>query len=203
MNADQEKRTRELQRISGPNLALKHVENCKVLPARDDLLALLPKGGIAAELGVAFGEFSASILERSKPRTLHLIDLWENERYIEGLHATTERFSDAIKQGSVVIHRGESVKVLENFQNGSLDFVYIDTAHSYDQTFSELCMAEKKMAPGGLIAGHDFCSGNVVAPVLYGVIQACHRFCRERDWRYKYLTLETGTSFSFCIEKIP
>ena len=47
--------------------------------SRDVLIQLLPQEGIAAELGVAEGAFSESILKYSRPRKLHLIDCWEHQ----------------------------------------------------------------------------------------------------------------------------
>lgn len=48
-----------------------------LVPAsRDELIALLPKGGVVAEVGVAFGDFSEVILARTLPKRLHLIDPW-------------------------------------------------------------------------------------------------------------------------------
>jgi len=43
---------------------------------REDFLLQLPKGGTVAEIGVASGDFSDQILDRSSPEKLHLIDPW-------------------------------------------------------------------------------------------------------------------------------
>lgn len=196
-----EARQRESRRIFGPNLEPWHVSECRLLPSRRHLLQHIPKGGIAAEVGVAFGDFSSEIIAYAQPKVLHLIDIWAADRYSAGFERVVGKFQSEIDQGSVVINKNLSLDGLSKYASGTFDFVYIDTIHDYDLTLQELVLASTKMKPGGLIGGHDFCSGNVVAPVVYGVIQACHRFCREYNWRYKYLTLETGTSFSFCLEK--
>src|SRR5687767_6022213 len=49
-----------------------------VLTSRQELLRHLPKGGIAAEIGVADGDYSAAILASAEPRELHLIDPWSH-----------------------------------------------------------------------------------------------------------------------------
>lgn len=204
MSEDKEKSSRaELAaRYHGPDLDARHTEVCRVLPNRRALLLALPKGGVFAEIGVAFGDFSEEIIKWSNPERLYLVDAWEVQRYNSGLDTVSKKFEKQIAAGSVIIKRGLSTDVIPTLIDSYFDFMYIDTVHDYDITLQELIACAPKVKNGGVLAGHDFCSGNVVAPVVYGVIQACNRFCREHGWRYRYITLETGTSFSFCLERM-
>lgn len=68
------------------------------------------------------------------------------------------------------------------FEDSFFDWVYIDTDHSYCTTWNELLLCNKKVKPDGLIVGHGFCTGNVVTPVPYGVIEAVNKFCVEYNW---------------------
>ncbi|HVP24111.1 MAG TPA: class I SAM-dependent methyltransferase [Conexivisphaerales archaeon] len=43
-----------------------------------------------------------------------------------------------------------------HYEDGSLDFVFFDTAHTYEDTASILRLYLPKLRPGGVIAGHDF-----------------------------------------------
>ncbi|MGO8484993.1 hypothetical protein AB9F39_38295, partial [Rhizobium leguminosarum] len=52
-----------------------------------------------------------------------------------------------------------------------LDWAYIDTDHSFELTWQELLICEKKVKRTGRIAGHDFCTGNKVKPIVYGVVE--------------------------------
>ena len=195
-------RRAEAERIRGPDLLPKHTEGCRVLPNRAALLDALPKGGVVAEVGVADGKFSEQILRRMQPARLHLVDAWDSERFGPGHDRVRERFAAEIARGQVAIHRGYSTDVLPRFDDATFDFIYIDTTHMYDLTLAELALAAAKVKPDGCIGGHDFTVGNPILPLMYGVIQAVNRFCRESDWRYRYLTLETHAHFSFCLEKI-
>lgn len=179
-----------------------HTENCRVLPSRDALLQRLARDGVAAEVGAAFGDFTASILMLNKPRCLHLIDSWESSRYEEGLKKIRTRFEKEITAERLVLNRGYSTDELKKFDDAYFDWVYIDTNHSFGTTFAELELSAKKVKPDGMIAGHDFCTGNVIDPVPYGVIEACAKFCVEHGWQYRYLTLESHGHFSFCLSKI-
>jgi len=178
-----------------------HTRNCTVLPTRMHLLGALPKGGVVAEVGVAFGDFTKQILLRNKPAKLHLVDAWKADGYQDGLELILERYAKEIATGAVEINRGLSTERLSEFSDEYLDWVYIDTDHSYTTTRDELLLARKKVKPGGYIAGHDFTSGNPVKAVPYGVIEACNEFCVNEGWGYEFLTLEPSGHFSFALQK--
>lgn len=183
-------------------LAARHTEGAVLLPDRLALLDSLPKGGVAAEIGVADGSFSAEILGRADPRRLHLVDLWSSHRYAEGEAQVRDRFADDISSGRVSIDKGRSTDILRLFPPAYFDWVYIDTDHSYATTAAELALCDEAVKPGGLILGHDFCTGNIIKPLVYGVIQAVNEFCVTRNWRYHALTLESDGHFSFAIARI-
>ncbi len=60
---------------AAPALEEKHLANCRVVTDRFHMLELLPKQGVAAEVGVLYGDFSEEILRRTEPRELHLPDI--------------------------------------------------------------------------------------------------------------------------------
>jgi Methyltransferase domain len=183
-------------------LAMRHTGNCRVVPTREQMLDLLPKNGIVAEVGVAFGDFSKELLERMQPQTLHLLDLWMGERYKSGLDTVTSHFKSEIEAGRVQLRQGRSVETLASFADQTFDFVYIDTDHSYVTTIAELEVARNKVKQGGRIGGHDYCTGNIVGAVPYGVVEACAEFCGKYDWTFEYLSLESHGHFSFCLKAI-
>jgi predicted O-methyltransferase YrrM len=178
-----------------------HTRNCIVLPDRRALLARLPAEGVAAELGVAFGEYTTTILEVNRPRVLHLVDIWDSDRYREGLAAIQSAHRASIGAGTIQVHKGLSTNVLPTFPDAYFDWIYIDTDHSYETTLAELRAAAPKIKPDGFIAGHDFCCGNVIAPWPYGVIEACHAFCAEDGWQYRFLALDPRGRNSFAISR--
>jgi hypothetical protein len=178
-----------------------HTQNCRVLPTRMQLLDRLPSGGVVAEIGVAFGDFTKEILKRAAPEKLHLVDAWSSERYQQGLAQIRELFKDEIACGAIEINQGLSTERLGGFPQEYFDWVYIDTDHSYATTRDELRLSAQKVKPDGLIAGHDFTSGNPVRAVPYGVIEACNEFCVQKGWEYVYLTLEPSGHFSFALTK--
>lgn len=181
----------------------KNIKDLKVVLNRENLLKLLPKNGIIAELGVDKGDFSAKIISFAKPKKLYLIDTWDSERYnLNKMNYVKKRFQKEIDTGRVYIIRGPSEKELKKFEKGFFDWVYIDTAHSYLQTLKELELCRLKVKDGGIITGHDYCQGNINKALAYGVVQAVNQFCVKYDWEFIYLTHETSRTLSFAIRKI-
>lgn len=135
---------------------------------RDRLLRAMPKGGVAAEIGVWEGQFSRRILEVCEPAALHLIDPWQympefantgfGRRKNE--HAMEEKFRavTALFAGDprVTIHRATSEAALGALADGSLDWVYIDGNHNEPFIGNDIALCLAKVRPDGIIAGDDF-----------------------------------------------
>lgn len=135
------------------------------------LLELLPADSVGAEIGVWRGDFSAYILEVVRPRRLFLIDPWQSandpghagalfDRPQPDLDELAEsvrfRFAPEIAAGRVVIHRATSAAALAELPDGSLDWVYIDGDHEYEAVRSDIAGYQRKIRPGGLLAGDDY-----------------------------------------------
>lgn len=180
-----------------------HIQNARLLTTREELLELLPKGGVVAELGVDEGEFSKSILEINKPKKIHLVDFWGSKRYNQDKRRKVEtRFKRNIEANNLEINLGLSTEVVEEFQDNYFDWIYIDTAHSYKTTIEELELYRNKIKSNGFIAGHDYERGNWNGMVRYGVIEAVYEFCVKYNWEIIFLTTELKESLSFAIRRI-
>lgn len=185
------------------NLDVKHLINLKGIVNRQELLKILPKNGIVAELGVDEGHFTKEILKFNSPKKLHLVDVWNTNRYHQGKKEQVENtFKNEIEKEQVVLNLGFSTEVVHDFPNDYFDWVYIDTTHSYENTLKELEMYSKKIKPGGFLTGHDFIIGNWKGLVKYGVIDAVYEFCNKNNWELIYLTFENREHPSFAIKKI-
>lgn len=180
----------------------KHISELKTLLDRNSLLQHLPKSGIVAEIGVDRGEFSKKILNFCKPQKLFLIDAWELERYSSGKIEVQNKFSREIVNNEIEIVCKSSIRAAVDLEDRSLDWVYIDTDHSYNTTLSELYAYSKKIKKNGIIAGHDFCKGNWITQYKYGVIDAVHEFCVKEGYRILYLTSSNEYYKSYAIQKI-
>ena len=201
---DQRQKREAVERgIPKVRLGARHMERCQLLLDRAALLRCLPTGGVCAEVGVDEGDFSEAILRTVQPRELHLVDTWASRRYSEAkFDAVRKRFAAPIADGTVRIHRQRSLEAVSSFADGLLDWVYIDTTHSYELTARELRAYAPKLRAGGLLAGHDYSMGNWERAMRYGVIEAVHEFCVQEGWSFAYLTMEPTERQSFAIRRL-
>ncbi|MBE9594452.1 MAG: class I SAM-dependent methyltransferase [Proteobacteria bacterium] len=142
---------------------------------RDFLLEAMLKDSVCAEIGVHQGKFSRMILDIVRPKKLHLIDPWkyeEGEMYKHALYGgvfggcqvdmdkryenVVKRFRSEIENGQVVIHRGYSSEVCNDFEDNYFDWVYIDGNHLYEFVRKDLELYYRKVKDGGLITGDDY-----------------------------------------------
>ena len=203
--ADEARAAREAHERTVPHARLteEHVAHCEVVLDRRVLLERLPTGAVVAEIGVDRGGFSRQILDVTAPARLHLIDVWASERYHAGLlDLVTDTFGAEIASGQVQIHRDTSVRAAGAFADGTFDWIYIDTDHSYETTRDELAAYAPKVKPGGVIAGHDYIVGNWTSGYRYGVMEAVHEFCVAEGWELVYLTAVLTEKPSFAIRRI-
>ncbi len=142
------------------------------------LLDMVPEHAVGAEIGVHIGDFSAEILRTTSPRELHLIDPWEHQKsdvyksawyggqaksgqteMDERFANVGKRFDEQVQAGRVIIHRGFSTDILDQFSDAYFDWIYIDGNHLYDYVKKDLQVSFQKTKPGGLITGDDYAEG--------------------------------------------
>lgn len=68
-----------------------------------------------------------------------------------------------------------SVQASRQFDDETLDFVFIDADHTYESVKADIAAWWPKVKPGGILAGHDFCDE------FPGVEQAVNEFFDGRD----------------------
>lgn len=140
------------------------------LPHRDRFPELLGKLGLnrtAVEIGVREGHWSRMFLGRWRGRAYHGVDPLllsaDLERYrtlMPEVHAYgVETIAALENDPRWHFHHGLDHKFVGAFSDGSLDFVYIDSAHNYRDVTDTFDRWWPKLRPGGIIAGHDYCVG--------------------------------------------
>lgn len=70
--------------------------------------------------------------------------------------------------------KGASLDVVNQFEDESIDFIFIDASHDYENVLADITAWYPKLKPGGLIAGDDY------APCWGGVIQAVNEYFTDK-----------------------
>lgn len=126
---------------------------------------------IGVEVGVFAGDLSKRLLKRNDLK-LFLVDSWGTDHSSEykasnDFHSkltqleqnhfmeVTRRSVDFAKDRATIIKK-PSIEAAKEFDDGSLDFVFIDADHSYEGCKADILAWLPKIKKGGFISGHDY-----------------------------------------------
>lgn len=120
---------------------------------------------VGAEIGVSKGRYSKWMLHCIKGLKLYLIDPWT--AYSEYVEAHDEKgqvmldnFFEETKVRlvgkNVEFIRKTSMEAVKDFEDESLDFVFIDGNHSFEYVIDDIAAWSKKVKKGGIVSGHDY-----------------------------------------------
>jgi len=118
---------------------------------------------VGVEVGVGQGRFTKEIAIQCPDMKIYGVDAWklhfglthhETQDDMEHSYDTAKWRLAPYK--NIELTRGWSVDVVKEFEDNSLDFVYIDAAHSYKNVTEDIKVWSKKVRSGGLVMGHDY-----------------------------------------------
>jgi len=135
----------------------------KIILDEDRLdLAKLFKG-VGVEIGVSEGWYSSKVMELGKVDKMYGVDPYSpHQGYRDYTRETTfNRLSAKAhecldKYPNYEFIDEYSVEAAQQFDDESLDFVYIDGDHSYGAVMDDIEVWIKKVKPGGILAGDDY-----------------------------------------------
>ena len=139
--------------------------DCEADRASNNCIGLLPlvekaltKDSVMVELG-SFGGVSTDLFARYAKK-VYAVDLWAtyNERlYQETMQKAESLFDEILKYHSNITKvRGDSLEIFKDFEDASVDFVYIDSLHTYEHVKKEIENWLPKIKKTGYIGGHDY-----------------------------------------------
>jgi hypothetical protein len=124
--------------------------------------------GIFVEVGTWEGDFSYELLEQTNCTKLYCVDPYkhfEDDSYPDGMNLLTQddfetKFTKVKQRFSgygtrVEFIRGLSHEAARQFQDESIDFVYIDGNHEYKSVLLDILAWYPKVKKGGLLCGDD------------------------------------------------
>jgi hypothetical protein len=126
-----------------------------------------------AEIGTHKGEMSAALFKTIPNLTLFMVDRWQpysDAERVEFPKSDIVRIKDqrkwdkikaaavavaSLHSGATIIH-ADSTEASATIEDGSLDFVFIDSDHSYEGAKRENAAWIPKIKPGGYLMGYDY-----------------------------------------------
>jgi len=151
---------------------------------------------VGAEIGVRAGNNARVMFQKNPKMKLYCVDTWAPfEGGVPSQHKQNMYFYNAkkvLRGYDVVFLKKTSMEALSDIQDGSLDFVYIDAMHDFDNVMIDIIGWSKKVKSGGIVSGHDYANdcGIGVIPAVNGYV-AGHTIT---EW---YITKEKNDNRSF------
>jgi hypothetical protein len=153
--------------------------NLEFSPRPSTIHLLINKGTglVGVELGVDKGYNAFSLYTLLQPKELYLVDCWDNFiDYDSGEIIGEAQYQTALSilktLPNIHIIRKKSSEAVKQFEDNSLDFVYIDAGHQYEMVRQDLELWYQKVKNGGFFCGHDF----DINAGSGGVVKALHEF---------------------------
>jgi hypothetical protein len=148
--------------------------------------------GKGVEVGVWKGEFSLFLLKHWKGEVLYSVDPWKtfgSDEYIDDMNINQQQFDQIHNDVANLLKpfgnrskiiRKTSLDASLDFEDNSLDFVYLDGRHNYEGVKEDIELWFGKVKKGGILAGHDYLDGQI-GSTDFGVKQAVDEFVKTSN----------------------
>ena len=171
-----------------------------MITKRDQLVNIINELNLkrGVEVGVHKGGFSEHLLQNSSLEKLYSIDAWSSDEELtksarRNCEKNEGKMDECYKEccerlskfgDRSVIMKDLSENAVKNFEDESLDFVYLDASHRFTGITLDLINWWEKTKWGGLFAGHDYWRR-----YRYEVMYAVNGFCMDRR-QFFYVTTD-------------
>lgn len=158
---------------------------CREIPdtVRDDLPEFFNVMGY--KKGVEIGVFKAEFMKNIAAAGLEIygVDPWtpyegftseagfDIERH-DFLYEHSKRVMSKYDNAHII--RKTSMEALNDFEDGSIDFVYIDGNHNFRYVAEDIVEWTKKVRIGGVVSGHDYIDPRRLPPRRWPVMHVKH-----------------------------
>jgi GR25 family glycosyltransferase involved in LPS biosynthesis len=130
-----------------------------------NIVEKFPSKSKFVEIGSWKGKSSAfmavEIANSYKDIDFYCVDTWKggpDHQDRDDLHTLYETFIENMKslENYYIPMRMTSIEASQKFEDKSLDFVFIDASHEYEDVKNDIIAWLPKVKTGGIIAGHDY-----------------------------------------------
>lgn len=131
------------------------------------------ENAVFVEVGVWKGRsicfLAVEVINQNKNQKIYAVDTWGYQDYVALTGKDNKEDSDILYEtylkniepvkDYITSIRGLSTEVAKQFEDKSVDFVFIDAAHDYENVKNDILAWLPKVKDTGIIAGHDYASG--------------------------------------------
>jgi predicted O-methyltransferase YrrM len=142
---------------------------------------------VGAEIGVQAGIFSAVLCKAIPGLKLYCVDPWTPFSITTSDQAKQDKYFEhaekLLSPYNVEFIKKTSMEAVKSFADGSLDFVYIDGLHDFDNVVMDIVCWAPKVRSGGIVSCHDYNHG-----YQQGVVYAVDAYTRAHNIQLWYMT---------------
>lgn len=149
--------------------------------------------------GMSSAYMSVEIANSNKDIDFYCVDTWEGSIEHSRYGIDTSNLYDVFLDNMQPVRkyykgiRAKSLQAVKQFEDNSLDFVFIDASHEYEDVRDDIIAWIPKVKVGGVLAGHDYLN-----PDFPGVEKAVHEILgnkittKETCWIYEKEEVKTN-----------
>lgn len=141
-----------------------------------------------AEIGVLNGLFSKWLCHKIKKLKLFLVDPYmyypeysERRKQVD-MDNSEAKAKSRLTKFNVEFIKKTSMEAVKDFNDESLDFIFIDANHDFEWVNEDIREWSKKVKKGGIVSGHDYSQHH-----FEGVVRAVNGFIKENDIKPLFL----------------
>ncbi len=204
-----------------PEIPQQCLEETRVFSDRYKLIETLPKHLAVAEIGVALGDFSESLVMALKPKYFGAVDIFEGALDTFGLgEERSKQEKDRFQEESHFDFYNRRMKTLAaryNFEldirkglsweqigklNKEIDVFYLDASHSFINVLKDVQQCLEKIAKDGFLIFNDYCWADLKNGHVYGVIPVVNSLCASGNWKVHSFAFENGMFCDICLQRL-
>lgn len=141
------------------------------------------------EIGSYMGESTMMFASVNLFDKIHAIEPFEGEEEFNDLfdygweEVKNEYLLNTRYWDNIQLWEDYSYNVVDEFKESSVDFIYVDGSHEYEDVKRDLELYLPKVKPGGFIAGHDYMEYfDGVQKAVFEVVGEPEKIFRDYSW---------------------
>lgn len=147
--------------------------------------------GVMVEIGHYAGESTEIFAKSNRFRTIFSIDPWMNGyddtdgASRSDMGRVASEYYERIKPFTsvqTVVANSTDPRIIDSFEDKSLDLVYIDGDHTYEGVKKDIVNWLPKVKIGGYISGHDYWQGTNIYNAVHEILGSVDTHFSDTSW---------------------